>query len=88
METTFWDRLRPFISKVIAAPVAIALVWLSGKVGVVDLSSAETQAAVVSGIVWLIGTVVHTAISKYTNPANTASHKLAARGAAERERMN
>ncbi len=87
MEPTLFDRLRPFISKVIAAPIAIALVALADKTGVTELGGAETQAAVVGGLVWLLGEVIHTFISKKTNPANTASARLAARGAAERERM-
>ena len=80
MKPTIFDRVRPFVSKVLAAPIAIALIWAANKTGLVGLTDPEVQIAIVSGITWLISTVIHTFISKWSNPANTATTELAAEG--------
>ncbi len=87
MDISMIDRLRPFLSKIIASAVVSGLAWLASKTGYADFADAHF-AEVVSGIVlWLILTVTHTGVSKVTNPGNTASAHLAKAGKIESESL-
>lgn len=84
MNITLLDRLRPYLSKLIAAAVVPLLAWLAAKTGYADFAD-ERFAEIVSGaILWLALTLTHTAAAKRTNPGNTASAHLAKQQVEER----
>lgn len=80
IDVTMMDRMRPWLSKIIAAPVAMGCMALSNKMGWTYVGDIQTQATIVAGLTWFISEVVHVLVSKYVNPANTASAHLAAQG--------
>lgn len=83
MTITLFDRLRPYLSKLIAAAVVPALAWVAAKTGYADFAD-ERFAEIVSGaVLWLALTLTHTAAAKRTNPGNTASAHLAKAHATE-----
>ncbi len=82
MNITLLDRLRPFLSKIIAAAVVPMLAWIAARTGYADFAD-ERFAEIISGsVLWLVLTLTHTAASKKTNPGNTASAHLAKEQAA------
>ncbi len=80
IDITNMDRLRPWISKIVAAPVAMGCMAISNKMGWTYVGDIQTQATIVAGLTWFLSEVVHVLVSKYVNPANTASAHLAVQG--------
>lgn len=77
MDITLIDRLRPFLSKMIAAAVVPALAWVAAKTGYADFADERFAEIIAGAVLWLVLTLTHTAVSKKTNPGNTASAHLA-----------
>lgn len=78
MELTLFDRLKPYLSKLIAAAIVPLLAWLAQITNIpwfANPENAETVREVI--VIWLAATLVHTATSKRTNPSNSASAHLA-----------
>lgn len=87
MDISLFDRLRPFLSKIIAPLIVSALAWAANKTGVVALTDTQFQETMIAVVMWAITSITHTAISKKTNPGNTASAHLAAISKVESERL-
>lgn len=73
------DKLRPFLSRIIAAPIAAGCAVLLHKTGIA-VDDTTVTAAVVAGVYG----VAHKVLDKVANPADTASAHLAAQGKSER----
>lgn len=86
-DITFFDRLRPFLSKMIAAIVVPLLAWLASKTGRMEFLDPELQHIIQGAALWLVLTVAHTLFAKKTNPGNTASAHLAKTHAVEKDEI-
>lgn len=76
---SFLDKLRPFVSRILAAPIAAACAVLLHKTGIA-VDDTTVTAAVVAGAYG----VAHKVLDKVTNPADTASAHLAVQGKQDR----
>ncbi len=87
MDISIIDRLRPFLSKIIASVVVSGLAWLATRTGYADFTDARFAEVVTGAVLWLLLTLTHTVIAKKTNPGNTASAHLAKEQKMESDRM-
>ena len=83
MELSLFDKLRPFISKIIAVPVGGGLAYLATRTGIEDWNDPNLAVTVATTLTWFILEVVHTVVGKKTNPLNANSAPLAAAGKEE-----
>lgn len=79
MRISFFDRLRPFLSRLIAPVIAAACGAVAHKTGIV-VDDATVTAAVVAGAYG----IAHKMLDKKLNPADSASAHLAAQGKTDR----
>lgn len=78
MNISIFDRLRPYLSKVLASILVPALAWAAAKTGFVGfLDPAVAEGIANFAASWLVLTLTHTGLAKWFNPGNTASAHLA-----------
>lgn len=81
MDLSFFDRFRPYVSRVIGAGVGAVAGSLAGKLGIsVD---PVTQASIAGAITIGVYGVIHKVLDKKVNPADSASTHLAVQSQAD-----
>lgn len=83
------NALRPFFARFAASIVAGLAVWLGSTFGI-ELSNEDTEAisAAAITVMFVVYSIVHKLVSKWTNPGDAAAPKLIKKEVAETERLN
>jgi hypothetical protein len=79
MDTTFFDSLRPFLSRVIAAGLAAGIGFIATKLGI-DIDSAhatELATSVGTFLALAVFGIAHKLLDKKLNPGDAASKHMA-----------